>query len=83
MLSFESVFVFSTNFDDSGRRLGNTAKAFAKWRHPVVASNEALDVLYQAMRPTSYCRIYMAIEITSNSPAFFVIINVFVDHNCS
>jgi hypothetical protein len=34
-----------------------------------VAPSEALDVLYQAMRPASYRRIRMAIEI----PAFFVV----------
>ncbi len=40
--------------------------------HPVVL-NEALDVLYRAMRPVSYRRICMAIEIASNPPAFFVV----------
>jgi hypothetical protein len=35
--------------------------------------SEALDVLYWAMRSASYRRIrIMAIEIASNSPAFFV-----------
>ena len=38
--------------------------------HPV-APSEAMDVLYRAMRPTSYRRIRMAIKIVSNLPAFF------------
>jgi len=38
-----------------------------------MAPSEALDVLYQAMRPASYRRIHMAIEIASDSPAFFVV----------
>jgi hypothetical protein len=47
------------------------AQALARWRHPVALS-KALDVLYWAMRPASYCRIRMAIEIASNLHAFFV-----------
>jgi hypothetical protein len=57
-------------FDHGGRR-GDTAQAFAQWRHPV-ASNEALDMLYRAMRPASYRCIAMAIEIGIDLPAFFV-----------
>jgi hypothetical protein len=38
-----------------------------------VASSEAQDVLHQAMRPALHRRIRMAIEITSDSPAFFVV----------
>ena len=38
-----------------------------------VALSKNLDVLYWAMRPASYCRIRMAIEITSDSPALFVV----------
>jgi hypothetical protein len=38
-----------------------------------VALSKNLDVLYWAMRPTSYCRIRMAIEIASDSPALFVV----------
>ena len=38
-----------------------------------MAPSEALDVLYRAMRPASYRRIRMAIEIASDSPAFFVV----------
>jgi len=49
-------------------------RALAQWQHPV-ASSEAQDVLYRAMCPASYRRIRMAIEITSNSPAVFVVAN--------
>jgi len=38
-----------------------------------LASSEALDVLYRATRPASYRRISMAIEIASDSRAFFVV----------
>jgi hypothetical protein len=40
-----------------------------------VAPSEALIVLYQAMRPASYRHIRMAIEIASNSPAFYVAVD--------
>ena len=46
---------------DNGGRLGDA--------HPV-ASSEALDVIYLAMRPTLYRCIAMAIEIASESPPF-------------
>jgi hypothetical protein len=49
-------------------------QALAQWRHPV-ASNEALDMLYQAIRPASYRCIAMAIEIAIDLPAFFVAVN--------
>jgi hypothetical protein len=51
------------------------AQALARWRLPV-ASSEALDVLYSAMCPTSYRRVCMAIEITSNLPTFFGVIDL-------
>ncbi len=38
-----------------------------------MAPSEALDVLYRAMLPASYRGILMAVEITSDSPAFFVV----------
>jgi hypothetical protein len=60
-------------FDQGGRR-GDTAQALAQWRHPV-ASNEALDMLYRAMRPASYRCIAMAIEIAIDLPAFFVAVD--------
>jgi hypothetical protein len=38
-----------------------------------VPSSEARDVLHQVMRPSLHRRIRIAIEITSNLPAFFVV----------
>jgi len=64
--------VFSTKFVNNGGRRGNTAQALAQWQHPV-ALKKSLVVLYQAMCPTSYRHIHMAIEIASNLPAFLVI----------
>ncbi len=49
-------------------------QALPQWRHPV-ASNEALDMLYQAIRPTLYRCIAMAIEIAIDLPAFFVAVD--------
>jgi hypothetical protein len=51
-------------------------RALNRWRHPV-ASSEALDVLYRAMRPASYRCIAMAIEFAINSPDFFVAVDSF------
>jgi len=59
-------------FVDNDSRRGNTAQALARWQHPV-APSEALDVLYRAMRPASYRRIRIAIEIARDSPTFFVV----------
>jgi hypothetical protein len=56
---------------DHGGRRGNTAQALARWRHPV-ASSEALDVFYHAMRPAWYRRVCMAIEIASDLPSFLL-----------
>ncbi len=50
----------------------NMVQALARWWNPV-APGDALDVLYWVMRPAWYRRIRMAIEITSNLPAFFVV----------
>jgi hypothetical protein len=47
-------------------------QTLTRWRHPV-ASSEALEVLYRAMRPASHRRIGMAIKIARDSPAFFVV----------
>jgi len=71
-LCFDSVLFCFNEFVDHGGRRGDTAQALAQWRHPV-ASSEAWDVLHQAMRPASYRRIRMVIEITSDSPAIFVV----------
>jgi hypothetical protein len=70
-LFFVSVLCVLFEFFDRGGRRGDTAQALARWRHPV-ASSEALDMFYWAMRPASYHYIAMAIEIAINSPAFFV-----------
>jgi hypothetical protein len=40
-----------------------------------VASSEALDMLYRAMRPALYRCIAMAIEIAMDLPALFVAVN--------
>ncbi len=64
--------MFLTEIVDHGGCRGNAMRALTQWWHPV-ASSEAMDVLYRAMLPVSYRRICMAIEITSDSPAFFVV----------
>jgi hypothetical protein len=61
-------------FVDHGGRRGDTAQALARWLHPV-ASSEAPDVLYRAMRPASYRLTRMAIKIASNSLAFFIVVD--------
>jgi hypothetical protein len=48
-----------------------------------VALHEATDVLHRAMHPALYCRIHMAMEIASNLPAFYVVVDFFVGHNRS
>jgi hypothetical protein len=63
--------MFAVEILDRGHCRGNRAQALAQWRHSV-ASNEALDVLHQAMCPASYRHIRMVIKITSNLLAFFV-----------
>ena len=40
-----------------------------------MVSSEALDVLHRAMRLASYRCIAMTIEITIDSPAFFVAVD--------
>jgi hypothetical protein len=58
------------------------AQALAQLRHPI-ASIEALDLLYWAMHPTSYCHICMAIKIASDLPTFFDVVDFVVGHNRS
>jgi len=70
-LCFDSVLCCFNKFVDHGGRRGNTAQALARWWHPV-ASGEALDVPYRAMRPLSYRCIAMALEIASNLPSFLL-----------
>jgi hypothetical protein len=71
-LCFDSVYCCFNEFIGHGGRRGNTAQALARRLHPVTPS-EALDVLYQVMRPALYRRIHMVIEIASDLPAFFVV----------
>jgi len=71
-LCFVSVSCCFNEFVDNDSRRGDTAQALAQWRYPV-APSEALDVLYRAMRPASYRRIRIAIEIARDLPAFFVV----------
>ncbi len=73
-MCFGSVLCVSLEFVDHGGRRGDTTQALDQWRHLVV-SNEALDVLHWAMRPASYRFIAMIIEITSNLPEFFVVVD--------
>jgi len=66
--------VFSAEFGYHGGRRGDAMRALARWRHPV-ASSEAQDVLHWEMRP--------AIETASDSPAFFVVVDLLFAHNVS
>jgi hypothetical protein len=54
------------------RPLGKYGAGTAQWRHPVALS-EALGLIHWAMGPTSF---HMAIEIASDLPAFFVVLNL-------
>jgi hypothetical protein len=81
-LCFFSVFLFAAEIINHGGRGGSTAQALAQWRH-LVALHEVTDVLHWAMRPALYRRIHMAINIASNLPAFFVVIDFVVGHNHS
>ena len=74
--------MFLTNIVDHGRHQGDMAQALNRWRHPV-ASSEAPDVLHRTMRPASYRQTRMAIEITSNLPAFVVVVDSLFAHNLS
>ena len=57
-------------------------QAFTRWQHPV-APSETQDVLHQAMHPASHRLIRMAIQIASDSPAFFGIVNLLFANNVS
>ena len=72
--------MFSAKFFDHGGRHGDAMRALDQWQH-LVASSEAQDVLHQAMCPALHRRIHMAIEIASDSPAFFVVVNLLFAHN--
>jgi hypothetical protein len=73
--------VFPQNHDHGGHE-GNMAQTLARWWHPVTSS-EALDVLHWVMCPALHQRIPMVIEIASEFPAFFCIVNFVVAHNGS
>jgi len=80
-LSFVSDLCVSLKFiDHGGGCRGNTAQALNRWQHPV-ASSEALDVLHRLMCPALYRCIRMAIEIASNLPTFFVVVNMLLPTN--
>jgi hypothetical protein len=49
----------------------------------LVASQEATDVLHQAMCIEPYCPGGMVIKIVVDSPAFFLIADSVVNHNHS
>jgi hypothetical protein len=74
--------VFAAKIDDLGSHRGNAMQALAQWWHPV-ASSKAWDVLHWAMYPALYRRIRMAIKISSNLPAFFVVFVFIIGHNRS
>ena len=67
--------MFSTEIVDHGGRRGNAMRALARWQHPL-ASSEALVVLHRAMRPASYRRIRMVVEIVVNLPISLLAINI-------
>ncbi len=70
-MCFVSVLCVLFEIVDHGGCRGDAMRALARWRHPL-ASSEALDVLYWAMRPASHRRIRMVVEIVVDLPAFFV-----------
>jgi len=65
---------FYADIDDHGVRWGNTGQILAQWRHPV-ASRVALDLPQWAMRSAPYRLIRMAIEMASESAAFFYVVD--------
>ncbi len=72
---FDSVLCCFNKFVNHGGRRGDRAQALTPWWHPVALS-EALDVLHRAMHPALYSPIRMAIEVASNLPAFFVVVDL-------
>jgi hypothetical protein len=75
-------FFVSFEIVSHGSCRGNTAWALTQWWH-LVALHEATDALHWAMHPALYHCIRMIIEIASNLPAFFVVVDFVVGHNCS
>jgi hypothetical protein len=64
MLCFGNVLFVSFDILNHGGRLGDTARALARWRHLVVL-HEAMDALHRVMCPALHRSIPMAIEIAS------------------
>jgi len=62
--------IFYAEIDDHGVRWGDTGQILTQWRRPV-ASRVALDLPYWALRLVLYRLIRMAIEMASESAAFF------------
>ena len=67
---------------DHGSQHSSAMKALVRWQHPVTLS-EAQDVLHRAMRLASHRRIRMTIEIASDLPAFFIVVDSLFAHNVS
>jgi hypothetical protein len=65
--------MFYAKIDDHGIRGGDTGRILARWRRPV-ASRVALDLPYWALRSAPYRLIRMAIEMASESAAFFLLL---------
>jgi len=63
--------IFNAEIDDHGIRWGDTGRILARWRLPV-ASRVALDLPYWEMCSAPYRMIRMAIEMASESAAFFL-----------
>jgi hypothetical protein len=76
-LCFGSDFLVSFEIDDLGVHRGNMVQVLTRCRHPV-ASNEALDVIHQAMCSVLYRHICMATKISGNGGIFVVIAASFV-----
>jgi hypothetical protein len=66
--------IFYAKIDDHGVRWGDTGQILARWRRPV-ASRVALDLPYWVMRSAPYRLIRMAIEMASESAAFFSVVD--------
>jgi hypothetical protein len=67
---FQQVYVENTWKKRPMRnQLHLLAAILARWRHPV-ASNEALDLLHQAMCAVTYRRITMAIKMATTVGVF-------------
>jgi hypothetical protein len=74
--SFEKHFHSATTriFTQKSMQKSMTMAILAQWRHPE-ASRLALDLPYWAMRSAPYLLIRMAIEMASESAAFFSVLD--------